>query len=151
LSDSAASTVEQMYRHLIVFGKSGKHRANTLAAPVEFRDGHPVLRQNIGSPIKTKKEMVIEPFWFLHLPHYRSFCDRRCNVGTSPRYSSLERVDLFRTDCRVVPGSPIPCQLAGVSLRDGSKTRSTGSLLDSYCAPTSLRLQARRSRWRRLD
>jgi hypothetical protein len=55
LSDSAASTVEQMYRHLIVFGKSGKHRANTLAAPVGFRDGHPVPMQNISSPIKTKK------------------------------------------------------------------------------------------------
>jgi len=55
LCDSAASTVEQMHRHLIVFGKSGKHRANTLAAPVGFRDGRSVLMQNISPSIKTKK------------------------------------------------------------------------------------------------
>jgi hypothetical protein len=55
LCDAAASTVEQSYRHLIVFGKSEKHRANTLAAPVAFRDGRSVLMQNISPSIKTKK------------------------------------------------------------------------------------------------
>src|ERR1700704_5623951 len=63
LRGAAAGTVERPYHHSVVFGKSGKHRANTLAAPVGFRDGHPVPMQNISSPIKTKKQMVIETFW----------------------------------------------------------------------------------------
>jgi hypothetical protein len=43
--------------------------------------------------------MVIETFCFLHVPPYHSFCDRRRHSGR--RYSSLERVNSFRTDCRV--------------------------------------------------
>jgi hypothetical protein len=54
LCDSAASTVEQMYRHLVVFGKSGMHRANTLFAPVACRDARPVLMQKLGPSTKTK-------------------------------------------------------------------------------------------------
>jgi hypothetical protein len=38
LCGSAASTVEQLNRHQVVFGKSGKHHANTLSVPVACRD-----------------------------------------------------------------------------------------------------------------
>jgi hypothetical protein len=59
LRDSAASTVEQMNRHRVVFGKNGKHRANMLFAPVACRDAHPVLMQTIGPSTKTKEQKVI--------------------------------------------------------------------------------------------
>jgi hypothetical protein len=68
-----AGSVERLYHHPVVFGKSGKHRANKLAAPVVFRDGHSVPMQNMSPPIKTKQQMVIETFWFLHIPHHHSF------------------------------------------------------------------------------
>jgi hypothetical protein len=51
---AAAGTVERPYHHSVVFGKSAKHRANKLAAPVVFRDGHPGPMQKIGLPTSTK-------------------------------------------------------------------------------------------------
>ena len=72
LCDSAASIVERPYHHSVVFGKSGKHRANTLAAPAGFRGGHPVPMQNITSPIKTKIPMAIETYLILHVSYRHS-------------------------------------------------------------------------------
>jgi hypothetical protein len=54
LRGAAAGTVERPYHHSVVFDKSGKHRANKLAAPVVFRDGHPVPMQKISLPTSTK-------------------------------------------------------------------------------------------------
>jgi hypothetical protein len=55
LCGSAASTVEQLNRHQVVFGKSGKHHANTLSVPVARRDARSVLMQNISPLLKTRK------------------------------------------------------------------------------------------------
>ena len=76
LRGAAAGIVGRLYHHPVVFGKSGKHRANRLAAPVVFRDGHFVPMQNISPPIKTEQQKEIETFWFLHIPHHHSFADR---------------------------------------------------------------------------
>src|SRR4030088_1462884 len=57
LRGAAAGTVERPYHHSVVFDKSGKHRANKLAAPVVFRDGHPVPMQKISPPTSTKVQM----------------------------------------------------------------------------------------------
>ena len=51
---SAAGTVEQTHRPRAAAGKSGKHRAYTLAALVGFRGGRFALMQKISPPTKTK-------------------------------------------------------------------------------------------------
>src|ERR1019366_10239020 len=93
LCDSAASTVEQMHRHLIVFGKSGKHRANTLACSCGI-PRWPLCADAEHKPIdKNKKingnlDILVPPPSYCH-----SFAT---GVATSPRYSSLTQVDSFR-------------------------------------------------------
>jgi hypothetical protein len=54
LRGAAVGTVERPYHHSVVFGKSGKHRANKLAAPGVFRDGYPVPMQKISLITSTK-------------------------------------------------------------------------------------------------
>jgi hypothetical protein len=89
LLGAAAGTVEQPYHHSVVFGKSGKHRANKLAAPVVFRDGHhPVPMQNISPLTKPKRQMAIGTFWF-HIPHYHRFAT---DIATSDQALSGEFV-----------------------------------------------------------
>jgi hypothetical protein len=102
LRGAAAGSVERLYHHPVAFGKSGKHRANKLAAPVVFRDGHFVPMQNITLPIKTEQQKVIETFWFLHIPHHHSFAtvsQRQSISGRFTRCPVQGRMGPRKTDC----------------------------------------------------
>jgi hypothetical protein len=83
LRGAAAGSVERLYHHPVAFGKSGKHRANKLAAPVVFRDGHSVPMQNISPPKKNKttngnRDILVPP-----RPALSFVCDRYRNVSSS--------------------------------------------------------------------
>src|SRR5437773_1567286 len=62
---AVASTVELPHRRPVVFGKSGRHRAYTPAAPGESRDIRPALKQKTGPQEITQKQARVLTFGVL--------------------------------------------------------------------------------------
>jgi hypothetical protein len=59
---AVASTVEPPHRRPVLFGKSGKRRANRPAAPEESLVVHSELKQKIGPYKRTQKQGRVLPF-----------------------------------------------------------------------------------------
>src|ERR1700709_2472082 len=106
---AAAGTLERPYHHSVAFDKSGRHRANRLAAPAVCRDGPPVPMQKIGSPtnrsVNANLDIRFPSLWPLQevaLVKEKA----RCETGLSGLLNSNAVIIVHRTTPRRIV--PIP-------------------------------------------